>query len=556
MLADLNDPSESIRKAGDFVFLWPSSGKDSVIHQHFINLIVLDSTTLLSSMYTDRKYVNFYLMVFRWISEGEILSNSVWAYDVCFSRSSCRKVAMPDYFTTDPKGIHAVVEHLSKVRRNFQDDKLLIAPEYVVWTSWSEWVRRIRTPLRHQNSPRKNLWYSGSVMMTLAMRHNFTFDTAEVNMEEGGIDTLSFVEGYEHDPFRLSLYKYMHLGTLMSSDLHFPSPVEMSSLRMPLELNASVILLSLALVLVVLFTVDREVVDRDALLLIVISPFCSQYMDVKFGASRRLKRVRIFWLPFASFVAILYTTLLQSYAVAPQTRVSGLTFIEMVDLKFRFLGRWSQIYKEHAQHNKETLNDKAARATMTSAQLELLRQEMILGERMKAVSFTNSDPDLGFELLEFSQRNRKVFVGDNREMGRYAEVLKTLGRNAIVGRKRFFRKQHYWQFLCEKPRMLMQSLELMKATGLVYDFAQKADKSFAAIVVAGVLINMGLENSTEAWKGVISNSIAGEIIFLFIVGILLSFFVGSTIEPAIAARTRRRPKVCNVTVKPERLNDG
>ena len=63
-------------------------------------------------------------------------------------------------------------------------------------------------------------------------------------------------------------------------------------------------------------------------------------------------------------------------------------------------------------------------------------------------------------------------------------MLKSLGRNAIVGRESFFNKKRFWWFICEKPEALVDSLEWMTAGVLAYDFVQQADNVYAAEVTA------------------------------------------------------------------------
>ena len=174
----------------------------------------------------------------------------------------------------------------------------------------------------------------------------------------------------------------MHLGTLTSSELYFPSPLEIASRRMPVGQQAALILLGLTLF---------------------------------FACVRMLNVTAV--LPFWWFYPL------------------------------SVLNIWFFIF--------------AAAADIRQPRFRLF-----------------------FELLEFRHSNRKTFAGGNKERGLYANVLKSLGRNAIVGRESFFNKKRFWWFICEKPEALVDSLEWMTAGVLAYDFVQQADNVYAAEVTA------------------------------------------------------------------------
>ena len=112
------------------------------------------------------------------------------------------------------------------------------------------------------------------------------------------------------------------------------------------------------------------------------------------------------------------------------------------------------------------VNRRVDEKSIDHTQIKHLRQELILLEKAKEAPFRDSDPNLGFYLLELNQKNRKAFVGENPVTDMYTNIIRSIGKDAIVGRERFFPQPNYWHFDCEKPIVLIRSLEFMKAAGI------------------------------------------------------------------------------------------
>ena len=87
------------------------------------------------------------------------------------------------------------------------------------------------------------------------------------------------------------------------------------------------------------------------------------------------------------------------------------------------------------------------------------------------------DRNPGSVLLEANQNNRRVILASRSYLRIYKRLIKSLGRNVIVGKENFFTVAAYWKFFVEKQWLLLETLEWVKAAGLVYFFLHEADKA-------------------------------------------------------------------------------
>ena len=107
----------------------------------------------------------------------------------------------------------------------------------------------------------------------------------------------------------------------------------------------------------------------------------------------------------------------------------------------------------------------------------------------------------------------------------YTRIVKSMGRDAIVGKDRFFEMTFYWVFICEKSDTLIASLESMKAAELVYPFLNKAHFSHAKYVSAAAKrINKESRCREEASLNDPAANLFLEVGFLYLYGILMSAF--------------------------------
>ena len=102
--------------------------------------------------------------------------------------------------------------------------------------------------------------------------------------------------------------------------------------------------------------------------------------------------------------------------------------------------------------------------------LDFLRNEIKLGEAVEDMR------KMGSTLLESNQNTRKVILTETSHLQIFKKHIKALGRNVIVGKDRFFTAAGYWRLYLEKQWLLLETLERMKAAGLIYFFLNELNK--------------------------------------------------------------------------------
>ena len=168
---------------------------------------------------------------------------------------------------------------------------------------------------------------------------------------------------------------------------------------------------------------------------------------------------------------------------------------------------------------------------------ESLKQEVILGQKVRQASFDVDSPDLVFHLLEFNQKNRKAFVGQSLGMPPLVSVIKAAGHNAVLGRERFFEAPYWWNFECEKPGILIETLELMKGAGLVNAFLKQGEVAVADFMATRAE-EIWLDSSDERDEGFSRMSwqpLFLEVAFVFICGTFLGLLGAAMLEPILAS---------------------
>ena len=531
---------------------WSSKKIYSVIHQHLIHVIIVKSeksvaTGTIFDMRLDRCLTPSYLMVFEWFPPDNMLPESIWIYDVCFSRKICRKAFMPSYFDVLVQGgVGAIEEHVARIGQDFQGDKLVIRPYCGHKQRWAVWNRFLALHLRHVKTSKLQAVYLGTVLVTLGTKLNFTFDTVRgkdgqkscnlgyVHMAHG-----IFCSHKDCNSFGLSFNMFMYMNTLMSSTLTPPSPYKLPSLFMPVRMLASFIIVGLTLSSGLLFLSSSKRMDAVTSVFLASSPFLSQVPSVK-GQARSLRRFYIPWLLFTTFTTIVYTTMLEVYAVAPETRFSELSFDGMVRRRFKFLSNKARLIQEGGRLAKKAATEMrkaSSSGTNGKQQLRFLQKEKILGEKIKEAGFNKSDPNLGFHLLKLNRKGRKVFVGMGSQTALYASVIKAFGLSAVLGKEQFFNLPYFWRFQTEKSSALTKTLEWMKATGLVHHFLSKAELVYVnGVTRRAVLASTNAES--KHMENTTPDGVATEAIFLFVYGVLLSA-LGLTVQGTIVVLTKR-----------------
>ena len=516
-----------------------------VLEKHLINVLVLKLKAPLDGQDDDRfdllhyrEETPFYLVVFNWITPLGKFVQKVWAYDVGFDKTRERIIEMPWYFNVaEQEGIEAVVQNISRTRKDFHGDRIQIYPE-IGWTmGWHEWEEQCAVPMRYLQTPGDiQRAYMGLVLMTFARAHNFTFDTVAGwkggDTEPGFIHMrLSIFCGDYCEGLILSLNTYMYYSTLMSSGLVFAPVFMLSSTRLPADLPALLILLSLTLSAGLLFNGGKICPGLMHTFFLSISSYCLQASSV----NRKVHRwLYIPWLLFGTFIATYYATVLSSHSVSPDTYFSELSFDEMIRQKFRLVS----IFAHHMQGEGRMRSELLREGTLNGSGLSLFRHEISLGEKVRKACFEESDPDMIFHLLESNTKSRNAYIGSDSQLAMFERILKAAGRNAIKGKERFFWQPHFWRFAGEKRTALAHKLEVMKAAGLVDTFIMKAYSGHEKLVASSAEIAMDAAEGEKTQIDDLADNLCPEALFLFLYLMALSV-IGAALEPAVAALSRK-----------------
>ena len=205
-----------------------------------------------------------------WELPHEIPSGAIWAYGVCFNVpvATCRWIQMSDYFSLAKKSIEIVVQHVSRMRVDFREDRFWITPEYDIYRNWEFWKRFLAIPLRHIPNPEALALASlGIILGTLAERHNFTFNT----IIETAIGSQQGCQlGYMHmtsamrcaykrcQTYHQSFNSAGFYSTMMSSGLDPISSHRMTNLRMPVDKTAFFVIVGSTICVIILLCIGSS----------------------------------------------------------------------------------------------------------------------------------------------------------------------------------------------------------------------------------------------------------------------------------------------------------
>ena len=517
-----------------------SLGPDTVFSladQHLINLIAVNSVK--SRLYgpdIPRHSAPFYLMIFNWKSPDVMPSRTIVAYDVCFDLPTkavtCKVRAVTAYFDLAQQGIDSVVKHLRKLKMNFVGDKIS-----VIYSSfqreWEWWKGTIKVQRRQLQSLKDRKTANiGVVLGTLCKIHNLTFDTVRKvpsgwrSMRNFGFVHVAMSPGVRHrmPVCRLSFNMHSFKTTLMTADVALAAPHELSDLALPLTLKASLVLLGLTICMSgLLHLASAEALGAMDSSFIVSVAFLS---SVPLSQARSISHLRLWtvWLFFTTFIAILYTSLLQSYAVAPGTYFSELSFQEMIEENFEFLAS-SDLAKD-IQRTGSIANLSLFLENGSESFKKQRKMEILLGEKVRDIG---SQPFKASFLVRLNRKNRRVLVGPIERMLVYADFIKSLGLNAVVGKDVFWEKYFYWMFMVDKGILLRETLEAMKASGLVYEFSHRAHYRYmrSAKRFPSGHDDSAFEEAKDGRKKArdSKDAISMEAIFLFMYGVVLSLAI-------------------------------
>ena len=168
----------------------------------------------------------------------------------------------------------------------------------------------------------------------------------------------------------------------------------------------------------------------------------------------------------------------------------------------------------------------------TGTSVNVLRQEIILGEQVRQVNHPIEDSDPISRILELNEKNRMVYVDSGINVHMVVRTIKYIGLDVVVGRERFIDQPYWWRFNCEKSAALRESLEFMNAGGLVYKFLRERDELISQDTISDIKnITLAKERSESKPDDDESLQMFLEAAFLFMYGMCLSFVGGAVIQP-------------------------
>ena len=234
------------------------------------------------------------------------------------------------------------------------------------------------------------------------------------------------------------------------------------------------------------------------------------------------RRTRILWIKAFAYVAIVYSSVLQSFVVVPEIQYEDM-FDDIVQKNFTLFAKNYLDVQERGQTAKERLHALKTANWKISANLDFLRREAAVGELVQPVEL--SYRNLSGLLLQLNPNNRKVLLANARQVRLFQKILKFLGQSVRIGKEKFFLSPEYWIFQMQKQWMLLKTLEHMKAAGLVYYFLDKTEGMYHNHWLNSVRSELELEKEASPDGGEsenndyyvgFSDSIISEGFFLFL----------------------------------------
>ena len=172
----------------------------------------------------------------------------------------------------------------------------------------------------------------------------------------------------------------------------------------------------------------------------------------------------------ALIISAHYTNLLQSIVIVPGSQVAGLSLDEMTHQNFTFVAfsAWLLMLKKDSQEQEL----RSWSNIETNKNWEFLRKEKLIGDRVQR--WCSHEDRFAFCLKEISRDTKKVLIADQDSRLIFEKITLELGRNVIVGEERFFDYPYFWTFQAEKSHMLIESMDRIKSTGLMYHFLARS----------------------------------------------------------------------------------
>ena len=236
------------------------------------------------------------------------------------------------------------------------------------------------------------------------------------------------------------------------------------------------------------------------------------------------------WMLLAMLLGIIYTSLLQSTVVVPESRTEDLPMEKLIQLNYSIFSSQAPALRRLATHLRERTSSNAAYDSHAhTAMLNLTRKIQNLGQRVRDA------PDITIPfLLEMSHNERKVLLESRFTISVYSKMLRALNSNAARGKDRLLELPFLWHFQTPKAFMLVRLLEHLKASGLVSHFMEQGEEALAQhfakksstvymqqASIFGRKVRSGYNNSRVG----LSDSVLRESLAVLAYGLWLSVFV-------------------------------
>ena len=292
-------------------------------------------------------------------------------------------------------------------------------------------------------------------------------------------------------------------------------------------------------------------------------------VSVGFCQAERGLTLYVLWGLPMSFILVIYSSVLQSSVVAPETQLAELSFDQMMNANFSFMSTNFEHIQDVGKQSDKMLATYGKTLSSGKDNSEYFTRQKTLGENIREPD-CNLNHQLDPCLLGFSQKTRKVLVEVNTNRRMYESVMKFLGRNVVEGRETFSALPYY--VLVEMPKFyyILKTLESMKAAGIFYDFIQKVEADYERYWIRNVSLGMltpatvALECSESSECVDLSDSVIAEDLVMFLycaaiclvcVGVELLLLSGcpklGTMLRHFHIRHSRKSANVNVNVEPQ-----
>ena len=447
--------------------------------KHHINLIVVHTQPRPTpndfplDFYVSPFLTPLFLVITHVYSSGDIPPSRVHIFDVCYIIKACRLIPLPNYMDLFKRmGIKEILKLADNLRKDFRGDRLVIGSSSAFQYKWEDWKNILSLPWRNQMQTSRQRAFVGEFLLAFAAIHNFTFDTAlhktlKTVKRTHGSFTMKIQINIPRPgfigPLSLNMFDYMCTFTCPELEEQIGRDFQLETLTMPVNSQVVWVLLIAATVWIsLIFMQISNKMDLCGAMLLSFSALVSQVSSDSSRLMRNLRSIYVPWLLLTTLLSIIHTNMLQSRIVVPEMRIEELPIEELVRENFTifshhvpFLHRVDAILKRQlSQLDADSVFYRKVKES--SHKISLIAKN---AQQVSAVSFPF--------LFQMNPKERKVFFEIMSTIQLYSKMCQAVHRNAGTGKERFLDLPTFYYFRAQKSFLLVRSLELLKATGLV-----------------------------------------------------------------------------------------